>query len=346
MPANFCARALSSLVVLVVAFANTSIQAQDANNDARAFYAGKTIRFIVSTGAGGGFDAYTRMIAPLLERELNATVVVQNMPGGGGLVSANHIYAATGDPLQLIILNGNSVALGQLVDDPSVRFDLPKFSILGLVTTSPWVWIASPKSKMQSVQDFLAPGARSVWAGSGQMGGISDGAAVVCEALKMNCNIVRGYTGSAQGALALSRGEADAMYVSDTSARNYVDTGGAKPIVTVSNERSRFFPDLPTVFETLPLTDEQKWWFEFRAALDDLQRVLAMPPGVPASQLALMRETLRKILTDPAVIAEGEKTQRYIDFKDAPTVEKMIATVLGSITPEQKAKAREVILRE
>jgi tripartite-type tricarboxylate transporter receptor subunit TctC len=178
------------------------------------------------------------------------------------------------------------------------------------------------------------------------MGGISDGAAVTCEALKMACNIVRGYTGSAQGALALARGEADAMYVSDTSARNYVDTGGAKPVITVSDTRSRFFPDVPTVFEGLKLTDEQKWWFEFRAALDDLQRILAMPPNVPAPQLALMRDTLQKILTDPAVIAEGEKTQRYIAFKDAATVEKMIGTVLGSITPEQKAKAREVILRQ
>jgi hypothetical protein len=71
-----------------------------------------------------------------------------------------------------------------------------------------------------------------------------------------------------------------------------------------------------------------------------------MPPNVPAPQLALMRDTLKKILTDPAVIAEGEKTQRYIAFKDAATVEKMIGTVLGSITPEQKAKAREVILRQ
>jgi tripartite-type tricarboxylate transporter receptor subunit TctC len=352
MPAKACAKLMPLLVAVLCVFSLTILSsiwpalAQDPHSSARAFYAGKTIKFIVSTGAGGGFDAYTRMIAPLLEKELNATVVVQNMPGGGGLVSANHIYAAAGDPLQLIILNGNSAALGQLVDDPSVRFDLPKFSILGLVTTSPWLWIASPKSKMQTVDDFLKPGAKPVWAGSGQMGGISDGAAVTCEALKMACNIVRGYTGSAQGALALARGEADAMYVSDTSARNYVDTGGAKPVITVSDTRSRFFPDVPTVFEVLKLTDEQKWWFEFRAALDDLQRILAMPPNVPAPQLALMRDTLKKILTDPAVIAEGEKTQRYIAFKDAATVEKMIGTVLGSITPEQKAKAREVILRQ
>jgi tripartite-type tricarboxylate transporter receptor subunit TctC len=321
--------------------------AKVAAESPQEFYKGKTIKFLVGTGAGGGFDAYARMIAPHLEKQTGATVIVQNMPGGGGLVAANHLYAeAKGDPLQMLILNGNNAAMSQLVGDPNVRFDLPKFGLLGIVTTSPWIWIASPKSKMQKLDDFMKPGVKITWSGSGQIGGLSDGAAVTCHALKLDCKIVRGYQGSAQGALALARGETDAMYVSDGSANSYVKAGNAIPVVAVTTERSTYFPKLPTVFEALKLNDEQKWWFEFRSAIDDVQRILAMPPGVPQDKLAFMQTAIRAILTDPAIIAEGKKSQRFISYKDPATVKKMIDTVLVSITPEQRKTAREVVMKE
>jgi tripartite-type tricarboxylate transporter receptor subunit TctC len=178
------------------------------------------------------------------------------------------------------------------------------------------------------------------------MGGLSDGAAVTCAALKLNCGIIRGYQGSAQGALALARGETDAMYVSDGSANNYVSNGDAKAVATISTERSRYFPKLPTIFEAVKLTPDQKWWFEFRAAVDNVQRTLAMPPNVAPDRLAYMQKVAKKILTDPKVIAAGEKTQRYIDYRDPAQVKKMIETVLVSITPEQKKHAKDVILKE
>jgi len=315
--------------------------------DAASFYKGKTIRFIVSTGPGGGFDAYARMLAPHIEKATGATVVVQNMPGAGGLVANNHVYAEkSDDSLTMMILNGNNAAMAQLVGDPAVKFDTTKFNILGLIVTSPWMWLASPKSKMQKLDDFLKPGVQITWSGSGQMGGISDGAAVTCEALKLNCKIVRGYNGSAQGALALARGETDAMYVSDGSANNYVKNGSAKAVVAVTHDRSDYFPKVPTVFEAIKLTPEAKWWFDFRAAIDNIQRMLAMPPDVPKAHVAYMQQVMKKILTDPAVIAEGKKTQRFINYKDPATVKKMIDTVLVSTTPEQKKKVKTVILRE
>jgi tripartite-type tricarboxylate transporter receptor subunit TctC len=339
------ARKLSAALALA-AVAVLCLGGDVSAQDAAAFYKGKQVKFIVSTGPGGGFDAYARMIAPLIEKEIGANVIVQNMPGAGGLVANNHVFSAAGDSLTMMILNGNNAALAQIVEDPSVRFDLPKFSFLGLVVTSPWMWIASPKSPMQTLDDFLKPGAKITWSGSGQMGGISDGAAVTCEALKLNCKIVRGYDGSAQGALALARGETDAMYVSDGSANNYVKAGNAKPVVAVTTERSAYFPQTPTVFEAIKLTPEAKWWFEFRAAVDDIQRMLAMPPNVPKEHLAYMQQVVKKVLTDPKVIEEGRNTQRFIDYKDPETVKKMVDTVLVSITPAQKKMVKEVILRE
>ena len=61
---------------------------------AAPFYEGKAIRIIVGTAPGGGYDTYTRLIARHFTKHIpgNPTILVDNMPGAGGLVSANHLF--------------------------------------------------------------------------------------------------------------------------------------------------------------------------------------------------------------------------------------------------------------
>src|SRR6476620_1398956 len=65
-----------------------------ANEDVAAFYKGKSIRLIIAGAAGGGYDAYGRLIARFMARHIpgNPTIVPTNMPGGGGAVAAAHLY--------------------------------------------------------------------------------------------------------------------------------------------------------------------------------------------------------------------------------------------------------------
>src|SRR5262245_17970812 len=69
-------------------------QAQDAE---KAFYAGKTVRMIVGSGTGGGYDIFSRLIAPYLAKTLGTTVIVENQPGAGGLIALNRLYTAPPD---------------------------------------------------------------------------------------------------------------------------------------------------------------------------------------------------------------------------------------------------------
>lgn len=59
-----------------------------------SFYKGKAVRIIVATSAGGGFDTYTRAIARHLGKHIpgNPTIIVENMPGAGHRIGANHVY--------------------------------------------------------------------------------------------------------------------------------------------------------------------------------------------------------------------------------------------------------------
>src|SRR5262245_16394489 len=88
---------LSSIVVSFCLAASAASE-QDAE---KAFFAGKTVRMVVGSATGGGYDVYARLITPYLSRALGATVIVENQPGAGGLISLNRLYVTEPDGLTL-----------------------------------------------------------------------------------------------------------------------------------------------------------------------------------------------------------------------------------------------------
>lgn len=307
-------------------------------------FKGQTIRFVVGFGAGGGYDAYSRMLAPHFAKALDATVVVENLPGAGGMNALNRMYVAPADPVQLTIVNATATALQQLLEVKGARFDLTKFRNLGIIDYSRWIWLLAPNSPMNSVDDVFKSGKTLNWGGSGRIAGTSDGAAFTCATLKLSCKIVIGYKGSRESALALAQGEMDALYVSETSAYQYVQSKNAKPIATMARERSILFPDLPTIYDLVKLDKEQQWWVDYRNTLEGLGRILVAQPNTSQANVAFLREVTEKILTDPKIVEEANKTKRYIKFVKATEAEKMVERILNGVTPEQKKQIRKVVL--
>jgi hypothetical protein len=331
---------LSGLVALGLTLSmSLSARAQDA----AAYYKGKTVHFIVGLAVGGGFDAYARMIAPYLAQELGANVVVDNVPGAGGLLALNQIFTAPPDGLRLLIVNGTPAALGQLLEQDNIRYDLTKFDHLGVISAYPWVWLASKQSGVKSVADALQPDRKIRWGGTGPSDGPADGAAITCEALKLNCQTILGYRSSGEIALAMERGEVDGLYVSDSSGANYTQAGQVNPVASMARVRSALLPNVPTVFEQVKLTPDQEWWFDFRADLNDLGRILVTMPGTSPERLAFLREAVRRALSNPALIAEGEKSQRFVSYQAPEKALDITRKVLNAVTPEQKKRIREAV---
>jgi len=76
-----------------------------ASADNHAPLKGETINFVVGYGPGGGFDTYARVLGPALAEELEATVVVQNMPGGGGRTATNTVYREDPDGTTIYLVD-------------------------------------------------------------------------------------------------------------------------------------------------------------------------------------------------------------------------------------------------
>jgi len=336
---------LAMIALTMASLAPVSVKAQTAQDPA-TFYKTHTVRFLAGGGPGGGYDNYARLLAPHLAAALGTTVIVDNQPAAGGLAALNHMVAGDPEGLQFIIMNGGGAVLSQLFNLPTVQYDLAKVSILATVSSSPWLVLVRPDSAIKSMADVANAGGVLRWPATGPIDGLSDGASMMCEAYALNCRVVMGYKSSNEGSLAIIRGEMDALYVSDTSANNYIKAGQSRAIAVVSKARTRFFPQMPTVFEGSALTAEQNWWLSARAEVDALGRIILASPKMPADRLAYLQSTVRKVLTDPVLLAEGDKLERYIEYQDPEATRNRIMGLLSEVTGERKERLKTVVMKK
>jgi tripartite-type tricarboxylate transporter receptor subunit TctC len=314
--------------------------AQDAE---KAFYAGKTVRMIVGSGVGGGYDVFSRLIAPYLAKTLGTTVIVENQPGAGGLVALNRLYMAPPDGLQISLSQGTMAAFAQLTGDQAARFDMAKFTYLATVGAPPGLWLVGPNSPIREVQQAIDAKMKWRWASAGGTSGLGIGAAFTCEALKLDCHVVQGYKASSDAGLAVTRGEMDALYVPESSANNFVKAKQNWALATISRTKSRFFQDRPTIFETAKIDADGVWVLDFFANIEKLGRLLMAPPGVPPARLAFLQAAVKETLHNPQLIAEGERIERIIEYLEPAGTHRNVVTVVNEITPDQKARVLKIL---
>lgn len=334
------ARYSLSMFVLVLAFTvATSAGAQTAED----FYRGKTVRLVVGFGAGGGYDAYARLIAPELENRLGATVAVLNKPGAGGNIAFNSVAAAEPDGLTLVLANGPAVVLAQLFDVEGARFDLTKMTWLASVFSEPRVIVVNAQSPLRSLDD-LRNADEIKWASSGGASLMVLAPAFVSEALGLKSRIIVGYKGSKEAALAAMRGEVDGLVTSVTSARRFATGGKLRLLAVVGGERSTVLPDLPSITELAKLSEDNAWWINYTVQISRLGRVLVTTPGVSTDRRDYLRQTLKDILTDPEFTASAKAKGRPITYLDASDTENVITGALSSLDVDRLAAVKAVAL--
>ena len=113
---------------------------------------------LVGTAAGGRFDTYSRMMARHIGKHLpgNPSIVVQNMPGAGQLIAANHLYNRASRDGSTIGHFSGSVILRDVMGDKSVMFDGKKFGWLGMAAPERHTCVITEKSGVRTLADWSA----------------------------------------------------------------------------------------------------------------------------------------------------------------------------------------------
>jgi tripartite-type tricarboxylate transporter receptor subunit TctC len=298
------------------------------DSQAKSFYEGQTIRLIVATSPGGGYDAFGRLLAAHLGKYLpGCTVIVDNLPGAGHIIGCNTIYAAKPDGLTFGIFNKGLITM-QLVGMEGVRFDLSRMSWLGTPSVEPRVFVLSDKAPFRKLDDLKNNPAQTCLLSSAGLGSAANtDALIVLRILGLtNVKVVPGYKGT-EGELAMMRGEIHGQIGTMDSMMPLVERGEAHPILVIDRRRLKAFPDVPTLHEVTP--PEYQDLVELMMSQILLGRPFAGPPDIPEDRLNILREAFEKTWRDPEVMKQAEKMGRPIDFVNAEETEAAVKNALN-----------------
>jgi tripartite-type tricarboxylate transporter receptor subunit TctC len=295
--------AIAVLLVFVLSFSACA----KAPETAAQFYQGKTIKLRTSGSPGGGYDRWCRMMAPYLEKYTGCTVVVENLPGAGDLLSPNTTFSGTPDGLSMDMVNGVVAGIAEVTENPGMKFKMAEFVYLGRITMDPFFILASAKSPFQSIDDVTkkATRERPFKVGTEAVGDSpSAPACVVGYALGWNLKVVAGYPGTAEVQLAAIKGEVDGMGCSTTSAVSFTAEGDMKALCVMDTKRDPMMPDTPTIYEAVTIPKDKEWIITGYMAITKGGRMVVTTPGVPKERAAFLSDALNKVLTDTAFLAE------------------------------------------
>ena len=312
------------------------------------FFKGKTVRLVNGGAPGSGYDLYSRMLAPWLERKLGASVGVESRPGAGMMIAMNHTWVAAPDGLTIMLAPGEGAILAKLTDEPGVRFDLTKFPLIARVNTAPRVLIVNPKLPWMSFADVLKAGRPLQIGANGKTDAAADTSAVMCHAMKIPCKITIGYPSSKEFAYAAITGEVDATVLVDDSSSRYAEGGQLRALVITAREHSGLMPKVPTIFEAVPdrIDTEAAWWLDFREDIRKVGRLLITPPGIPADRLAYLRKVTKEILSDPEALADFDKKNQPALFGDPNEMSTILNRILGGGLSAERLKEIKYVITE
>jgi tripartite-type tricarboxylate transporter receptor subunit TctC len=275
------------------------------------FYQGKTIRVIVGYQAGDNHDQWARTYARFLGKHIpgNPEFVVQNMPGAGSMIAANHVFNVTKPDGLTLGSIGGALIMAQITGRKEVQFDWPKFTWIGTPDVGGhllYIRSDAPAKTLDQLRETNDPPKCSA-TGVGSTG--YDVPRLLQETFGMKFNVVSGYPGGSEQDLALERGEVQcrAITIEGFFGREPFLTWHKKGFVRIllqtEEKRNHRIPDVPTVFELMERykTPEPKrrlvttylglWGFG--------SRPIVSTPAIPADRVQILRDAWNKMFKDP-----------------------------------------------
>src|SRR5215208_4453235 len=207
-------RKIVSLLIALSLSAGLAARAWAAAADEKAladFYRGKTVRIIVGFSAGGGYDAYSRVIGRHLQKHIpgNPSIIVDNMAGAGSIILANHMYNAAPKDGTVIGNFSGQIILEQLIANPAVQYDLAKFRYLGVPIGETYLLLVTRKPGVTKFDELVGAKAKQITVGGIPGSTVEQGPLLMRDLLGANIKVVSNYKGTSDVRLAMESGEID-----------------------------------------------------------------------------------------------------------------------------------------
>jgi tripartite-type tricarboxylate transporter receptor subunit TctC len=298
------------------------------------FYKDKTVRIVVGSAPGGGYDLYARHLSRHMGRHIpgNPTVIVQNMPGAGGLTATNFLYAkAPRDGTTFGIVQGTLI-YAQAGNSANAQFDMRKFGWLGSANNTSNICVFPKRTLPKEAKELLE---REIIIGT------SAGSTELIPTLLNNLagtkfKMVRGFQSTTNVLLAIERGEVDGLCGwgwdgAQANGRDFFARGVIQVGLETANERHPVLKErgVPFALDLVKSEKDRKVW-EFLFSYLVYVRPFIAPPDVPADRLKALQNAFKATLEDPEFLAEAEKGEVEIRYVSPEQVQAALAQVLDA----------------
>jgi tripartite-type tricarboxylate transporter receptor subunit TctC len=305
-----------------------------------SFYKGKSIKVIVGFTSGGFYDRWSRLLARYVPKYLpgNPEMVVQNMPGAGGMIAANHIYTvAKPDGLNIAMLS-YGLYLDQLVGRKEVQYDVRKFNWIGSPEKSEVLMYMRADAPFQTIQDIRKASTPPKCGSTGTAGTDYILARLIEETLGAKIDTVLGYPGGSEIDLAVEKGEVQcrgltaAPYFGREPFISWRQKNFVNVLLYGGLKRDPRIPDTPTIYE---IFDQEKTPEESRRVADvilrggDFGRPWVMPPETPQERVKELRVAYAKAMADNALLDEAKKGKMEVEYVPGEDLQKLAEKMLN-----------------
>ena len=253
----------------------------------------KPIRLVAPFVPGGTVDSIYRTLSLHLSQELGQQVVIENRAGASGNIGAEYVARSPNDG-HTILVTASTIVVSPLVMKEQPRFSLEDdFTPIGMVASTPLVFVVSPDSGISNVQDFIAHGKSHPEKTNFGVGGFGSGGHLAMESF----NVETGtqipmviYKGSAHALTDIAGGQVTAIMDPVLTTLPLVRSGRLRAIAVTGQERSELLPEVPTLEEAGISNMDFVSWYGMWA-----------PADLPEDVSKRLQEALTKVLAKPEV---------------------------------------------
>ena len=258
-------------------------------------YPARPISIVVPFSAGGGVDVMARLLAEKLRVSLGQTIIVDNKPGGSGMIGTMAAVRAPADGYTLLMATAGETAINPHVHKGKIQYAPEKdLAPISLVVRVPNVLVVNPALPIKSVAELVAYGKANPGKLTYATSGIGNPQHLAGELFARTAGIRMThvpYRGASNQLADVAGGSVDLTFVSLAGAAPFVKDGRVRPLGMTSAARTPMAPDIPAIAETPALKGY---------ALDNWFGLFA-PAATPAPVVAKLHNAVRAALGDPAL---------------------------------------------
>ena len=329
------------------------VNAFSADAQEETFYKGKTIKVVVGFTSGGFYDRWSRLLARYVPKYLPGypEMIVQNMPGAGGLIAANHVYGVAKPDGLTIGMTSYGMYLDQMVGRKEVQYDVRKFHWIGSPEKSDVLMYMRSDAPYKTIEDIRNAKTPPKCGSTGTAGTDFILARLIEDTLGAKIETVLGYPGGSEIDLAVEKGEVQCRGLTAAPffgrepfiswrKRNFVNVllyGGLK--------RDPRIPDTPTIYE---IFDKENTPEESRRVADvilrggDFGRPWVMPPETPVEVVKTMRTAYAKAMADQTLLDEAKKGKLEAEYVPGEDLQKLAEAMLSQ-PPAVVARVKKLL---